>query len=170
MTIGLFGGLTLGAAFYVFNRPEFDRSPRSTTVLEQIFGTGLTLWFAVGIVILGAWEGFIRVHRLEDSFESTRTSAFYAYLAVASLVWLLWSIRCIGHRSSAGGGQTTRAPISVSVLVGLLIVIVVSGYLPSVPGADNARLALLLLLFFYMLFVIGSAICAMLFVRRRTRS
>ncbi len=163
MTIGLGGGLAFGLAFYLFNRPTAG-IPRPTTRAERIFGIGLTMWLAGREVILGAYEGFIRSHQLEDSLESTREYASWVYIVIATVVGLVWIYRTLtfDHQKLA-----SHAPIPMAVLAAIIALIIFAGYVTSVPS--NMRLANRVLLVLYSSYLASSGILFWLLCRRRAR-
>jgi hypothetical protein len=162
MTIGAGGGLAFGLAFYLFNGPSLE-TPRRTTRLERIFGIGVTMWLAVGIVVLGAYEGFIRTHQLEDSLEATRTQAFWAYIVIASLVGLFWIYRTLTLERDQ---LALVGPVSMAVLAAVIGVIIVAGYVTSVP--TNMGLANQVLLVLYTCYIGISGVLLFSLLRRRS--
>ena len=151
MTIGLGGGLAFSLVFFLFNQPT--AKPRSATRLERIFGIGLTMWFGTGVVALGAWEGIIRNHRLEESLEASRTPLFWAYQGIAVLiaVWWIWRV---SRQSTEQRQDAVRRPVAVWILCSLVGLIVIAGYVTSIP--PEFRLANKVLLTLYT-FYIGTA-------------
>lgn len=163
MTIGLGGGLAFGLAFYLFNRPEPDTRPRPVTRLERIFGIGLPMWLAVTIVIRGGYEGFTRVRGLEE-LKSTVGPVFWVAFAAAGVAYIAWIVRTLmlDKKDLAAPGS---APMSMRVLLGVLGLIVVAGYVASVPV--ELKLANKVLLSLYTLYIGGSvALFAWLWTRR----
>ena len=64
MGIGLGGGLAMGLAFYLFNRPN-DATPTGRfTARACIVGAAFPIWFALGIVFRNAFRGFTNIHEL----------------------------------------------------------------------------------------------------------
>ncbi len=147
MTIGMGGGLAFGLAFYLFNQPTLD-TPRATTRLERIFGIGVTLWIAVGTVLLGAYEGFIRSYQLEESLEATRTQAFWAYIVIACLIGLFWIYQTLTMKPDR---LAQVGPVPMGTLAAVIGIIVVAGYVTSVP--PNMRLANQVLLMLYSCYI-----------------
>jgi len=154
MTIGLGGGLAFGLAFFLFNRPE-QVSPRPVTRLERVFGIGLILWLAVGTVILGGYEGFIGVRGLEASLESTRVTVFWAYQVVAAIVFLFWVFRTMTMEEKRRTAPEFP-PLPLPSIGVLLAMIVLAGYVTSIPS--EIRLANQVLLTLYTIYVADSLI------------
>ena len=150
MTIGLGGGLAFGLAFYLFNQPESANAPRTVTRLERIFGIGLTLWLTVGIVILGAYEGFIRVRGLKESLEATRGVAFKMYIAVATMALAIWVYRTMTTKQEILENPKC-SPMPMKLLLAILGIIVVAGYVTSIP--DEIQLANQVLLTAYSVYI-----------------
>jgi len=156
MTIGMGGGLAFSMVFFLFNQPTSE--PRTATRLERIFGIGLTMWFGTGVVALGAWEGIIRNHRLEESLEASRTPLFWAYQGIAVLisVWWIWHV----SRQSTGDLQiAARRPVAVWILFALLALIVAAGTVTSIP--PEFRLANKVLLTLYTIYIVTAGFLLM---------
>ena len=150
MTIGLGGGLAFGLAFYLFNRPERAKAPRAVTRLERIFPIGLTLWLAVGVVILGAYEGFIRVHGLKEQLEASRGAAFKGYLVVATIALLAWIHRTVTLKQEIYQ-DPEFPPMPMRAVWVILGVTVAAGYVTSIPS--EMRLANQVLLTLYSAYI-----------------
>jgi len=153
MTIGAGGGLAFGLAFSMFNRPDEGAPLRATTRLERIFGIGLTMWLAVGVVVLGAYEGFIRIHQLEDSLEATRDFAFWGYVVIATSVGLFWIYRT---RVMDDKRLAKVGPVPMAILATVIGTIILAGYVTSVPS--NMTFANQLLLTLYSVYIGTSGI------------
>lgn len=162
MTIGLGGGLAFGLVFYLFNRPAAE-VPRATTRPERIFGIGVTMWLAVGIVILGAYEGFIRTHQLEESLEATRTSAFWGYITIASLLGLFWIYRTLTLDSER---IALAGPVSMAALTTVIGIIITAGYVTSLPA--EMRLTNYVLVALYTSYITMSGLLLFLLLRHRS--
>ncbi len=164
MTIGLGGGLAFGLAFYLFNGSDLE-VPRPVTKQERLVGVGLILWLAVGTVLLGAYEGFINLHDLKESLESTRPTAAVAYYLLGGIAFALWIARTVRlPESDLADRHATPLPLlAVPIVLGC---IVVAGYLTSVPsdwGLNNKVLVTL-----YTLYISASiALCIALRKRQQ---
>ena len=166
MTIGAGGGLAFGLAFFLFNRPE-RAVPRPVTWPERVFGIGLILWLSVGTVILGGYEGFIRVRGLETALESTRDNAFWLYQGVAIIGFLCW-IWCTITIAEQRLTDPQFPQLPLPFIGSLLAIIVLAGYVTSIPS--EIRLANQVLLTLYTIYVAGSLILfGVLWKRRRSR-
>lgn len=163
MTIGLGGGLAFGLAFYLFNQPEHLAAPRAATRLERIFGVGLTLWMLSGMVILGAYEGFIRSRGLEASLEASRNNAFWAYLVLATLFFVYW-VHQTWRIQREVLGDPSFSPLPLVAVLTMLGIIVVAGYVTSVPA--ELRLANKVLLTLYTVYI-GTSLVLFLVLRKR---
>ncbi len=153
MTIGMGGGLAFGLAFYLFNRPNPLSPPRATTRLERIFGIGLTMWLAIGIVVQGAYEGLIRIHQWEDSLEATRDDLSWVYNTIATLIGLYWIYRTLTIDRDE---LAQRGPVPLAVLSAVIGLIIIAGYVTSIP--PNMRLANQVLLTLYSVYIGASGI------------
>lgn len=164
MTIGLGGGLAFGLAFYLFNQPERSAAPRAVGRLERIFGIGLTLWLAVGIVVLGAYEGFISVRGLKESLEATRGGASSIYFWVATALFAVWLYRTLRMKQETLG-DAEFSPLPMKGVLAILGMIVVAGYVTSIPS--EIQLANQVLLTLYCLYMGTSLLLFGLLWQRR---
>ncbi len=146
MSIGLGGGLAFGLAFYLFNRPE--EPPRTVTPMERILA-GAVLWFSVGTVVFGAYDGLTRLHAVEVSLVPARGAAFWIFQIIAAGAFLSWTFRAFSTRAQAR--TTASPPVPLSFLGLVLAVVLLAGYLTSIPGA--LRLADRVLLTLYTFFI-----------------
>ena len=141
MSIGLGGGLAFGLAFYLFNRP--GAPPRPVTPLEHLLA-GAVLWFAAGTVVFGAYDGVTRLHAVDASLVPARDAAFWIFQALAACAFLFWTVRAFSTRAQARAGASPPVPLFFLGL--MLAVIVLAGYLTSIPGelllADRVLLTL----------------------------
>ncbi|MEO8520110.1 MAG: hypothetical protein ABI603_02040 [Acidobacteriota bacterium] len=164
MTIGLGGGLAFGLAFYLFNRPTGP--PRRPALrLERIVVVGPVLWLALGTVMLGAYDGFMRLHGLEASVALRRTTVFWIYQCAAGCAFAYWAYRA-PDTAAAARRESDRPPLPVVALTAILAIVVLAGFAVSIP--DPRRLADTVLLALYSLYVASSAMLfATIIVRRR---
>lgn len=162
MTIGLGGGLTFGLAFYLFNRPV-NASVRGTTKVERILGLGLPFSLATWIVIRSTHEGFIKTHQLEHLY-STRPTVFYICLSACLLTFIVWIVHTLMiDKTKLQEPDHPVIPKRLPFLV--LSIIVLSGFITSIPKEPRTSITILLIL--YVIYTISSA--SIFFVLRKRR-
>lgn len=157
MTIGLFGGLTFGAAFWRFNRPGGPRSAALGPIGRTLARSGLHLSLPSFVLLGGAYDGWCRLR----SLEATRTGHLWIFLlsVCLPLAIQLWKAR---NRREASAGAACGASLETSLaLVGL---IVAAGYAVSVP--PRWQLANVVLVTLYTIFVGASILLAIGLWRR----
>lgn len=155
MTIGLFGGLAFGVAFWRFNRPGSRRADAQGPLERALVRSGLHLWIPSFILLGGAYDGWCRLR----SMQATRAGYLWIFvLAVCvPLALSLWS-----HRGRRDGGPACGASLGTSLaLVGL---VVGAGCAVSVP--PRWRLANIVLVTLYTLFV-GASMLLGIALRRQ---
>ncbi len=124
MSIGLGGGLSFGLAFLLFNRPESKAPPREISPMEKILGGAVPLSLAGCSIVMNACKGFVDIHALNvPTWEGRVASIFCALLFVLLLVY--WSFRI---RQGTDAGR-----ISTFAFVAVLVLIILAGYLVSIP-------------------------------------
>lgn len=142
MTIGLFGGLGFGTAFWLFNRPAGDPAAPPGRLARRFFRSGLHLSVPSFVVLSGAYEGWCRLQEIEPA------RAGHLALFVLS-VCLPFAIRLwrgdVGPDAQAGCGASLR---TAAALLGM---IVAAGFLVSVPA--EWHLANVVLITLYALYV-----------------
>lgn len=124
MSIGLGGGLALGLAFYLFNKPISKSTTRQVSAREMVWGGGLPLWLAGCVVFMGACEGLLDMHHPEW---------MYPVRGVATLVYMIGTGLCLvwwSNRMRKGSGSVV---LPGWILVCALVLIVLSGYAVSTP-------------------------------------
>ena len=155
MTIGLGGGLAFGIAFYLFNRPQL-LAPRPVTPTERIAGALIPITLALAEIILGAYEGFTRLHKLP--WPELPDLSPIIVLAGIGLV-ALTSIA----RTRQPNGNATQ-PVANPILFAIIALIIAVGFLISIP--TTFRLANTVLLTLYAAYILISAILAVILLRR----
>ena len=159
MTIGMGGGLAFGLAFYLFNRPTEAVSIRETTKSERIFGIGLTIWLAGREVILGTYDGVIRSGRFEVSLDATRHYASWAYVLIATMCGAAWIYRTLTMDRQRLAHQP---PISIGALAAIIGMIIVAGYVTSVPLEMRLANHVLLVVYTFAIGISGVILCLLL--------
>ncbi|HUW59955.1 MAG TPA: hypothetical protein VMZ06_03030 [Candidatus Bathyarchaeia archaeon] len=163
MSIGLGGGLAFGLAFYLFNRPE-DVAPRPVTSTERIAGAGIPLAIGLAQILMGGYEGFRSLHKLPWA-ELPDLSAF---LVIAGMVLVaIISLPLIG-RSSTAAPRHAAEPIPSWVPFAVVTLIVVVGYLVSIP--PKLQLANNVLLLLYTAYIAVSAMLIFPLLKCKTKS
>ena len=160
MTIGLFGGLTSGVAFWRFNRPGAPRSGSRDPIGRALLRSGLHLALPSFILLGGAYDGWCRLR----SLEATRTGYLWIFLLSVCLPLAVRLWRAHGRRETpawAGCGASLRMSLA---LVGL---IVAAGYAVSVP--PRWQLANVVLVTLYTFFV-GTSILLVIGLWRHSRA
>lgn len=166
MTIGLGGGLAFGLAFYLFNRPT--GSPRRPARrLDRIVVVGPVLWLALGTIVLGAYDGFMRLHGFGASAALKRTTVFWIYQSAAGCAFAYWAYRA-PVAAAAARRESDRPPLPIVSLAAILAIVVLAGFAVSIP--DPRRLADTVLLALYALYVASSAILFVTIIVRRRAS
>ncbi len=164
MTIGMGGGLAFGLAFYLFNQADDAAVPHTPTRLERIFGIGLPLWLAGSMVVLGAIKGFMKVRGHGETLDAIQGTATLVVAVTALLLYVAWIVRTMTlEQESLDDADST--PMSMRVLVGVVAVIIVSGYATSIP--PEIKLANGFLLTAYSLYLgISALLFGILWSRR----
>ena len=156
MTIGLVGGLAFGLAFWLFNRPAAEGAAPLGSIARAFFRSGLHLSIPSFILLGGAYEGVCNIRGVETT-------------ATAHL--LLFAV-CVGfppiirpRRSDGDSGAGARCGVSPGTSAALLGMIVVAGYLVSIPAEWQLATAALVVL--YTGYVGASILLASRLWRRR---
>lgn len=143
MSIGLGGGLAFGLAFWLFNRPDRDHLSRPGTRAEHLVGVAIPLACAALPILAGTWSGLRELHHLDwpEPADISPLSVIGG-IALVSLALLPW------RRSAAAEGAVSAAtPVPAWVLVGALALILLAGYLTSIPPRLGSANQLLLSLY-----------------------
>jgi len=144
MTIGLFGGLTFGVAFWRFNRPG-PRGPASPGPLGRaLLRTGLHLSLPSCILLGGAYDGWSRLRSM-DAARAGYISIFILSVGLP-LALRLWTAS--GRREASAEAACGASLVTSIALIGL---IVAAGYVVSVP--PRWQLANVVLVALYTFFV-----------------
>ncbi|MFP4502839.1 MAG: hypothetical protein ACLFTT_17740 [Candidatus Hydrogenedentota bacterium] len=163
MSIGGGGGLAFGLAFYLFNRPVPDAPPHRVTWNERIWPVAVVVSLAVTITVTNAYAGFINLHGLEWP-AGVRVLITLGCLFAVEAAFTLWFVRTrmfLNDERSLHSGALMPGWIPLAVLA----LIVVAGYLVSVPGELQHKNWVLLPL--YTLYIVVSIAVAGVLAARR---
>ncbi len=150
MSIGLGGGLAFGLAFYLFNRPVTEEAPRTERVWERRLA-GAAVLLAVGSVVFNGFDGIRRLHSLDWS-DGLRITVGLFTLAAAAAYGAVMLPR-------------SKAVLPQSIVLAGVGVIIVAGYLVSIPG--EWRLSNYVLVPLYTGYIAVSAGCLVALIRRQ---
>ena len=156
MTIGLGGGLAFGLAFCWYNRPgQAPRAPLGPKS-RAFFASGFPLWLPFAVVLFSAYDGWCELHHIE------RTPLARIALLILSLIPFLAAAVRRKRRP-----LTPAAPyrLSLPAIASLLVLLVLAGYVTSIP--PQLRLANTVLLTLYTIYITVSLACVALLVCRR---
>jgi len=154
MSIGFGGGLAFGLAFYWFNSYKPDTPPRPVTLVERVLAVAFIVWFATGSIVSNAYEGFTRHHEL-DWPESARSILWLGYLAIAGVAFGVWLWRTRRDPDSPDH-PTNRRVLPWPVIPAVVALIVVAGYVVSIPPELQRNNRVLLGMYtFYMIVAAG---------------
>ncbi|HOK89060.1 MAG TPA: hypothetical protein PK379_03460 [Candidatus Hydrogenedentes bacterium] len=118
MSIGLGGGMAIGLAFVLFNRPLAGTAWEDGPWTRGLFATGLAPWFCSLPVLQGAYDGLGQLWGYEPGYAG--------YLALALLAAMPWLARWMKkHPENGYPGE-----IACLLLLGL---IVLCGYAVTLP-------------------------------------
>jgi prolipoprotein diacylglyceryltransferase len=101
------------------------------TLVERCFAVGLIVWWASGSVVSNAFDGFRRLHNLEWS-DTARTVLWIGFLVVTGVPLVIWLVRT--RAASQQGAPTNAFVLPWAVLPAVIGLIIVCGYLVSVPS------------------------------------
>jgi len=124
MTIGLGGGLSLGLAFWLFNRPEAVAPAPMNRLSQAFFRSGFPLWLPTVPVLQGAYDGWCELHAVPV------TSTGYALLLIGSVVPFIIAYFIRRRRRTS---ERDTYQVSFPVLAAFLALIIAMGYLTSIP-------------------------------------
>ncbi len=151
MSIGLGGGLAFGLAFYLFNRPAPDAAPHAVTWNERIWPVAVILTIGTTLIVSNCYEGFTRLHELGWP-AGVRVLVSIGWLLALEAAFVLWFVKTRAFLTDSRG-MRSDALLPGWVPVAVLAIIVVAGYLVSVPGELARNNAVLLPLYTVYLIV-----------------
>lgn len=160
MTIGLGGGLSLGLAFWLFNRPADAPRSHLDPMSRALFRSGIPLWLPSIVMLKGAYDGWCEIRSLQPSISGN------AVLLIISVLPLLgaWAWR---RRSEVSATDVATFHLSIPAIAAFQALIIGLGYLVSIP--IEWRLANIFLVTIYACYIVISLILAgILFHRQRT--
>ena len=156
MTIGLGGGLSLGLAFWLFNKPAEGNRASLASWSRAFFRSGFPLVFPSMIVVLGAYDGWCKLHEIEVG--PTRFLVILAMGGIAMIVAWIWRMR---HQDAIHKDAEYCVPFPA--IGAFLAMIVVAGWVVSIPA--EWRLANVVLAVLYTLYIGVSLVLAALLWR-----
>ncbi|MCK5862242.1 MAG: hypothetical protein KAH38_07145, partial [Candidatus Hydrogenedentes bacterium] len=140
MSIGLGGGLSFGFSFYLLNEADEKKHSVLITAGERYFAMGLVVLLGIANVVASGYEGFSRLHKL-DLPTSMRFLVTLGLVVIVIIAYLFWLRRSKERKSSRSHVRIPLLPTgAISMILGL---IVVSGYLVSMPKNISSNIILL---------------------------
>lgn len=127
MTIGLGGGLSLGLAFWLFNRPGDKHAAPLSARARAFFRTDLILCFASANVVQGAYDGWCEIHNAAPVISG------YAFLALATLILLL-AARTWRWVSESPEAAAAPYRLSMRAVIAFQAFIIAAGWLVTIPA------------------------------------
>lgn len=122
MSIGFGGGLSLGLAFLWFNRPGSVARPASWG--RAFFRTGLPFWLPVHTIVRNCWSGWTEMR----SIDITAFHEVVLFLLSVAITWgLLWA------DPFRKRGRSKEFRISTRTIAGFQLIIVLAGWLVTIP-------------------------------------
>lgn len=154
MSIGFGGGLSLGLAFWWFNRAGDTVREALGPKSRAFFQSGLAWWLPVATILLGVYDGLCELHEIE------RTPAGYAAVLALSLTPVLaaWFRR-------RRGVATDPYRLSFPAIAAFQALILAAGLLVSIP--QEWRLANAVLITLYTCYISASLILFILLWQRQ---
>jgi hypothetical protein len=126
MSIGLGGGLALGLAFWLFNRPggkpQFKLGPKS----EAFFLSGFPVWLPTYNVLSGLYSGLWELHGARPT---TFGHLIVLVLSALPFIFIWW------RRKTGLPDVAHRFQLSFRGMLLFQALIIVSGFLVSIPMA-----------------------------------
>jgi hypothetical protein len=138
MTIGLVGGLAFGLAFWRFNRPAAQGAAPLGSTARAFFRSGLHLSIPSFILLGGAYEGVCNIRGVEPA--ATVHLLLFAVCVSVPLMVRPW-------RRDRDSRAAARCGVSLEASAALLGMIVVAGYLVSIPAEWQLATAVLVVLY-----------------------
>ncbi len=133
MSIGLGGGVAYGLVFLLFNRPTLASARPRPSNTERFWGAGFPLWFVLGSIVANTWQGVVNLHGFEWT-TTCRVATTLAFLVPAAAPLFFWMRK--------GDDVLPRwAPMNA------LALIIVAGYIVSLPPALSLKQYVLLALY-----------------------
>jgi len=132
MSIGLGGGATLGLVFLLFNAPDGGPAHEAPSLKERFFGAAFPIWFVTADVLGNAWDGFAEPRALE-AMPDILQLIYFGFLAAAAIYFGFWL------------KEDEDLPLWVPGAV--LAIIVISGYIATIPAAPNPASNALMLIY-----------------------
>lgn len=140
MTIGLGGGIALAVVFHWHNQPAATPIRPAPSNAERVWGAAIPIGLVTGGIVANTWQGVVNLHGLDWSGEY-RVALTLLHLVAATAILLAW----------LRSGAPTLPRWIIGAILGL---IVLAGYLVSVPGAYSLNLYALVAI--YSVCVAGS--------------
>ena len=138
MTIGLGGGIAFGLAFWLFNQPGKTQQHKLGPKSEKFFLSGFPLWLPLNSVLSGLYSGLWELHGARPT---TLGHIVVLLISAAPFAWLWW-------RGKSGLPDVDRRfALSFKGMLWLQALIIVSGYLVSIPMAWKLANVVLVLLY-----------------------
>lgn len=155
MFIGLGGGLSMGLAFYLFNRPKFGIA-QPVTRKERIWGAGFPIWVVIILSLAGAYRGFIEIHK----FETDTIIWVLVPVIICMVVSMIYTGFILKTYKNA-----SPLPLSLWACAVVQIIIIVCGFITSIH--IPAPLWSVVLLTLYTFYIVTSLFMFLLMLRCR---
>lgn len=127
MTIGLGGGLSLGLAFWLFNRPGDKHTLPLGWKGRAFFRSDLILCFACANVLQGAYEGWCEIHKVAPLMNG------YALLALTTFLFVL-AARLRRWYCESPEASAARYRLSTRAIIAFQVFIIATGWLVTIPA------------------------------------
>jgi len=126
MTIGFGGGLSMGLAFLWFNRSQEGERPAWGKIGLALFRTRIPLWLPTYLIVRNCWDGWTKIRGM-------RPTPTQEWIILGFSVALFLAPWIVGK--ARGREQLSQAefPISWKTLVALQLVIVLAGWMVTLP-------------------------------------
>jgi len=152
MSIGLGGGIAYGLVFWRFNRPELTEARLLPRFRERLWGAALPLWIVSGFIVANVWQGLVNLHGFEWS-TTHRIVVTLIYLTPATMLLVRWL------RSGASHLPSWIPP-------NVLLLILLAGYIVSLPATLSMKQYVLLLIYTICL-AVSAELYGLFFMRHR---
>lgn len=142
MSIGLGGGLAYGLVFYLFNQAAPGETRPQPRGRERFWGAAFPIWIVLGSIVANTWQGMVNLHAFEWT-TTCRIITTLVFLIPAAVVLVLWL------RSGSDTLPRWTPPATLAIII-------VAGYLVSLPPTLSMKQ--IVLLSCYTLFIVVSAV------------
>jgi hypothetical protein len=106
MTIGLGGGMAIGLAYYMYNRPCPDAQYRYSN-RAYVLGAAFPIWFAMVRSVVNAFDGTLRIHGYDEIAKLNRGWMMLAVLTPSTIFFAWWIAQQQVVRREHESGKST---------------------------------------------------------------